>query len=142
MAKASPGASSPVDDHVLGMLDELEQQKTENIRLQRTHQRLDIKATVILQPGNTSDLQNLKARGTTADVSRGGCRIVFPVPMCVGDIYRLTFEDDSLGFPLIFARCLRCRLVREGAFEAGFRFFNDVELPDSGSRGQTADLLG
>ncbi len=30
--------------------------------------------------------------------------------------------------PLVFARCVRCRLLREEAFEAAFAFFSDVSI--------------
>ena len=65
----------------------------------------------------------------TGDVSEGGCGLVFPVTIRAGDVYRLEFERAKLDSPVTFARCIRCRFVREGVFETGFRFFTPVPLP-------------
>ena len=54
--------------------------------------------------------------------------ILFSDPLLVGDIYRLSFERSTIPLEPMFARCLRCRLVREDAFEAGFSFFNPIDL--------------
>ena len=53
---------------------------------------------------------------------------MFPLPVRVGDVYRMEFEHESLNLPMIFGRCLRCQLVREDAFEAGFKFFAALDL--------------
>ena len=66
---------------------------------------------------------------------------IFVSPVTVGDVYRLQFDKASIDLPLVFARCLRCRLVREDAFEAGFTFFTPISLtkgPEKKSKG----LLG
>ncbi len=110
------------------LLSELERNTPDEIRRQRAHTRLALKAQVIIRPGNASDLLKLKVRGVTGDVSEGGCRILSPVPLRVGDIYRLDFDRRMLDVPLAFARCLRCQLVREDAFEVGFAFFRPLPL--------------
>ena len=43
-------------------------------------------------------------------------------------MYRLSFDRTVLDVESLFVRCLRCRLVRENAFEAGFSFFQPVDL--------------
>ena len=121
------------DDDAFDMLQELQRNTTEEIRRQRAHFRLTIKAGVTLQPGNASELLHLKVKGVTGDISAGGCSALFPIPPRVGDIYRLQFDRKMLDLPLTFAQCVRCRLVREDAFEAGFRFFSDVYLPENAS---------
>ena len=65
---------------------------------------------------------------------------MFPIPAMVGDIYRLTFDKELLDVPTIFARCLRCRLIREDSFEAGFAFFTKIKLPQV-AQGPKDDLL-
>jgi hypothetical protein len=55
---------------------------------------------------------------------------LLPLPLLVGDVYRLQFERNTLDLPLTFARCVRCRLVREDAFEVGFAFFSAICLPE------------
>ncbi len=120
-----------LNDDVLGfdLLKELEEQTSEKIRQQRSSERITVKSKVILQPGNSSELMKFKLQGITGDISSGGTRILFPLPIHVGDIYRLLFDPVTLELPMVFARCLRCRLIREDAYEAGFSFFTPVKLP-------------
>ena len=115
----------------IDLVKELESQSIEKIRSLRAHERFNARVHVVLQPGNSSALTELTVQGTTGDVSRGGFGGIFPVPVQVGDVYRVTFVHEQLRVPLVFARCLCCRLVREDAFEAGFKFFNPITLPDA-----------
>ncbi len=120
------------------LLQELEQNTPEEIRARRKHFRIEIKAAVTLQPGNASDMLKLRMQGVTGDLSEGGCRALFPLPVRVGDIYRLEFDPAQLPLPLTFARCVRCLLLREGAYEAGFMFFSPVALPRVAATGAAA----
>ncbi|MBK9127181.1 MAG: PilZ domain-containing protein [Phycisphaerales bacterium] len=128
-----PGALN--DENAFSMLRELERNTPDEIRSQRSHFRLEIKARVTLMPGNASDLLKFKMQGTTGDVSCGGCRILFPLPVGVGDVYRLEFDRRQLDIPLTFARCVRCSLLRESAYEAGFQFFAPISLPQPAEAG-------
>lgn len=119
------------DEDAIDMLQELERNTSDEIRRQRTHFRLDIKTRVVLQPGNASELLKFKLQGTTGDLSEGGCRLLLPMPVSVGDIYRLSFDRQQLDLPVTFARCVRCQLLREDAFEAGFKFFSPITLPQN-----------
>ncbi len=123
-------------DEAFGMLEELASNTPEEVRRQRAHFRLAIKTSVTLQPGNASALRKLKVKGLTVDISEGGCSAVFPVPTRVGDVFRLQFDATTLELPLTFARCVRCRLIREDAFEAGFSFFTPICMPDSVAAGE------
>jgi hypothetical protein len=118
-------------DEAFNLLQELERNTSDEIRRQRRHFRLLIKAGVVLQSGNASELLDYKIKGVTGDISEGGCSVLFPIPVHVGDVYRLTFDRKVVELPLTFARCLRCRLVREDAYEAGFTFFTPITLPES-----------
>jgi c-di-GMP-binding flagellar brake protein YcgR len=120
-----------VDDEAIGMLQELSANTPEEVQRKRAYFRLTIKAGVIAQPGNASDLVKLKIQGTTVDLSEGGLSAVFPGPIRVGDVYRLVFDPVHLDLPLTFARCVRCRLIHEDAFEAGFAFFSTITLPEN-----------
>ena len=71
------------------ILQELEQQTDEQIRRLRMHERLSLKAKVILQSGNSSALLDYKVQGMMGDISEGGCRAMFPIPVIAGDVYRL-----------------------------------------------------
>ncbi len=113
------------------LLAELEQNRSEEIRRQRQHFRITIKAEVLLQPGNASEILEFKVKGVSGDISEGGCSILFPIPANVGDIYRLQFNRRVVDLPLQFAQCVRCRLVRDDAYECGFRFFSPIALPEN-----------
>lgn len=117
------------DDKAFELLQELEGNRPEEIRRQRAQFRVAVKATVTLQSANASQMLDFRARGTTGDISRGGLGTMFPIPARVGDVYRLQFNRDELDLPLTFARCVRCRLVREDAYECGFSFFAPITLP-------------
>ncbi len=117
-------------DSAFDALQELESQTSDDIRSQRSHDRLTVKAAVTLQAGNSSEMLKWEICGVTGDVSSGGCRAMFPVPCRVGDIYRLQIEHERLNVPMVFARCLRCQLIREDAYEAGFKFFTLIDLKE------------
>lgn len=119
------------EGQAFSLLQELEQNRSEEIRRQRQHFRITLKAGVLLQPGNASELLEYKVKGVSGDVSEGGCSILFPIPANVGDVYRLQFDRKVVDLPLIFAQCVRCRLVHGDAYECGFRFFSQISLPEN-----------
>ncbi len=110
------------------ILHDLERQADDALRAKRNHGRIMVAVKVILRPGNSSELTNIKWQGITGDISEGGCRSMFPLPPQVGDIYRLEFEHKNVTLPMVFARCMRCQLIREDGYEAGFKFFNSIDL--------------
>jgi hypothetical protein len=112
----------------LEALNELAENTSEAIVRQRASERLEIRTKVVIAPGNSGQRHEFAAEGLTADLSCGGCKILVGRPVAVGDIYWLAFSDDHLAIGSVLARCLRCAMVREGAFEAGFRFFHEVDL--------------
>lgn len=132
----SPG----LEEGAHALLQELEQNTPAQIRRQRAHFRLAVKAAVVLYPGSASDVTGVKVRGATGDISAGGCSVLFPVPVRVGDVYRLEFDRTAIDLPLTFARCVRCRLVREDAYEAGLSFFSPVTLPES-AKAEASDVI-
>ncbi len=119
------------DDKAFQLLQELEGNTPDEIRQQRAQFRVAVKATVTLQSANASQMLDLKVRGTTGDISQGGMGAMFPVPARVGDVYRLQFDRAQLDLPLTFARCVRCRMILEEAYECGFSFFAPITLPSN-----------
>lgn len=130
-----PSAGLSDADEAFGLLQELAANTPEELSRQRAHFRLVIKAGVVLQPGNASQMLDFKVKGVTGDISAGGCLCVFPIPIMVGDIFRLEFNREQLDVPLTFAHCVRCRLIREDAYESGFSFFSNVCLPEAVPKG-------
>jgi hypothetical protein len=124
------------------LVQELAQQTTSQMARVRKHERIEVKAAVVAHSGNSSQLADFEVHGTTIDVSRGGCMALFEAPLQVGDVYRLDFDKAVLDVPILFVRALRCRLVREDAFEVGFKFFSQIELPGAPAQGKGSDLLG
>ena len=112
----------------LEAMAEIEQNTPQQIKKMRSHARIAVRAKVLAQPANSSQRNGFQTSGVLGDISRGGCLILFSDPLMVGDIYRLSYERRVLDLDPMFARCLRCRLVREDAFEAGFSFFNPLDL--------------
>ena len=127
--------NSAEQDQAFDLLQELEKNTPDEIRRQRAHFRLSIKAGVTMQSGNASQLLEYKVKGVTGDVSEGGLGALFPIPARVGDVYRLEFDRKQLELPLTFVRCVRCRLVREQSFECGFTFFAPITMPANVSVG-------
>lgn len=128
-----PGRPSDLFDAGRGfdMLQELERNTPAEIARRRVHFRVAVKARVTLRPGNASERLKFKAQCVTGDLSEGGCRVLAPVPLRVGDIYLLDFDRQALDLPLTYARCVRCSLLREDAYESGFAFFSPVALPEN-----------
>ncbi|MCA9273823.1 MAG: PilZ domain-containing protein [Phycisphaerales bacterium] len=133
--------NSGFDDWAHDLLKELEQQTPEAIRRMRSSERHEVQSAVKVRPANASDFGQATVEGLTGDVSPGGCRVMTSVPLRVGDVYRLEIEKGELDLPILFARCLRCRLVREDAFESGFAFFNTIKLDEARSAGSIMDSL-
>ena len=133
--------SRPQKPGELELLSEIEAQNPESVAQMRIHERVSLRTRVILRPGNASQVRDLKIQGMTGDLSEGGCRALFPVPVMVGDIFRLEFDLEWIEAPLVFGRCLRCRLVREDVFETGFKFFNPVDLTNRKKVVKEDDLL-
>lgn len=123
------------------LLKELEQQTSEAIRRQRTSERHEIQSGLKVRPANASAFAEPTVSAVSGDVSPGGCRIMTSVPLRVGDVYKLEFEKGELDLPILFARCLRCRLVREDAFESGFAFFNTIKLDEVRTTGSILNSI-
>ncbi len=95
---------------------------------QRTSTRIEIRTGVTVRPGNSSLRDSALYEGVTGDISRGGCQILFSRPLAVGDVFWLNFDGFAVVNESVMARCVRCRFLREDAFETGFRFFEPIEL--------------
>ena len=128
MLNNSTQTDTPLGDDVLELLTDLERNKSDEIKRLRASTRICIRSKVIAQPGNSGDRLKFKVQGVTGDLSAGGCQILFPIPFRVGDIYWLKFDKSEVDIDSVFGRCLRCRLIREDAYEAGFKFFEPIDV--------------
>jgi len=112
----------------LEALSDLERNTSEAVISQRSSARLEIRTKIRVSPGNASQRHTMTIEGLTGDISNGGCLVLASYPLMAGDIYWLSFPDDNLRLGSMFARCVRCRMVRDDTYEMGFSFFNDVEV--------------
>ena len=113
--------------NALDALSDLERNTSHAIVAQRSSKRIDIQTKVFIQAGNSSQRGKI-IETLSADISNGGCMLLSPCPLMVGDIFWLQFPEEHIQLESLMARCVRCRLVSEDAFEVGIRFFTDVDI--------------
>lgn len=130
-----------IDNDAFDLMQDLERQTPQEFRRKRQSHRIAVKARVLVQSGNSSELAAFKIEGMLGDISANGFRVITSLPMGVGDVYRVSFRDALAELPLTFVRCIRCQMVREGAYESGFQSFQPMALPDVGGLADEADLL-
>jgi hypothetical protein len=128
----------PIDD-AAELLADLERHTPDAIKMQRMHARLEITAPVSVRKGNASQREDLHVRALSGDLSCGGCMLLTPRPLQTGDIYYLEFDPREISVAPQFARCLRCRFLREDAYECGFQFFKEISLPAEIANSSSAD---
>ncbi len=115
----------------LDALGDLEQNTSDAIIAQRTSKRIDIHIRVIVRPGNASERKRFVIQGMTSDLSNGGTKVILPCPILPGDIFWLEFGNEQVKIGSLLARCRRCIMIKDDAFEVGLRFFEDVDLANS-----------
>ncbi len=141
MSNNSTLDNATLKEDALESLADLERSKSDVVKRARTSTRIRVKSKVIAQPGNSRDRRRFKVQGITGDISSGGCQVLFPAPLHVGDIYWLTFDKSDVELDSVFGRCLRCRLIREDAYEAGFKFFQPIDVSGAVESGNSEDLF-
>lgn len=112
-------------------LQALEQNTRAAIMHERGNDRLDIEISIVVAPANASERSKTTWQGVTGNVSPTGCLIVTSAPLIPGDIYFITFDSDKVKIPNAIGRCIRSRFIKEGAFEAGIRFFQEIDLSEA-----------
>lgn len=111
-------------------LKELEISSQAAVVQKRSKARLSIEIHVTIRRGDSSRRGELVIAAATSDLSTTGCRILSPTPILPGDIYWLEFAANQAGVGNQMARCVRCHMIREGAFEIGLTFFDEIDLSD------------
>jgi len=110
------------------LLQELEEQALTQIRKLRRFERVEVRVPVRLDAANHGDVAPT-VKGVTQDLSRGGCRAIMRAAPHVGDVYRLEIEMDRDLVKTTYARCLRCALLRDDAYDVAFHFLGELEIP-------------
>lgn len=121
-----------IDDATLEMVRELEQSTPEAVKRQRSNVRVPMRAKVIVEAASLSERTGTRQQGVTGDMSSGGAMILTPRPLRIGDVYLLSFDRAQVDLPPAYMLCVRARMVREDAFEAGVKFLSPVDLSGIG----------
>ncbi len=119
------------EEDSLKLLEELALNHVDDVKEKRINGRFKLKASCWVSPGNLSQRAEFSYEGSTRDFSAGGLLAVFPSPLAVGDIYHLSFDREILDLAPLIARCIKCRMLGEDAFEIALAFFQAVEFPGS-----------
>ena len=115
----------------LEAFNELEKCTDRAILSQRANERIEVRAKVLIRPANPSQQHQNCIESVTADISSSGCMLLAPRAILPGDLFHLTFFDSLRRINPQFARCLRCRMIQEDAYEIGIRFLQNVPLRES-----------
>jgi len=119
------------------LIDELASSTSDALKQMRNSTRLNLRVKVFVDPASMSARQGVQLQGITGDISVGGSQILLARPLSIGDVYQLSFDRSEFDLAPVFGLCLRGRLVRADAFEAGLRFLEPIELPQmKGSKAQ------
>lgn len=111
-------------------LKQLEISSQSAVVQKRAKSRVSLEIDVLIQRGDSSRRQELNVSASSSDLSTTGCKLLAPAPVLPGDIYWLTFGSNAAGLNNMMSRCIRCHMIREGAFEIGMSFFDEVDLSD------------
>lgn len=116
------------ESDTIEILKELEQSTPDSLATQRAHRRVSMRLNVVVVSGNQSERHDFRLQGVSGDVSDGGCQLLLPEPLRVGDIYLIHFPRETLDISPPLAKCLRVRLVRDDAYEANLKFLGHVDV--------------
>lgn len=95
----------------------------------QSQQRSLANIPVRLRPGSTSQRLTHELTGRIKNYSTTGCGVILDRPPYVGDIYRFYMADNAESpFTECLARCIRCHMIDEEVFEAGFQFLTRMPI--------------
>jgi len=111
------------------LIEELASSTSDALKQMRNSTRLNLRIKVFVDPASMSARTGVHLQGITGDISVGGTQVLLARPLTIGDVYQLTFDRTEFDLGPVFGLCLRGRLVRADAFEAGIRFLEPITLP-------------
>jgi hypothetical protein len=115
----------------LKVFEELELNQPKSVMEVRCVDEVEVQAKVWVEAGNFSDRDGSKLVGVSSRIGQLSLTTLFPQPLKVGDVYRITFDRDSLDLDPAFAVCKRCRYVNDDTFESMLAFFAPVNIGGS-----------
>jgi c-di-GMP-binding flagellar brake protein YcgR len=131
----------PSDAQTEALIDELAKSSNDAIKQLRTHTRLSVRAKVYVEAASLSQRTGVRLQGVTGDISAGGTQILLARPLAIGDLYQISFDRKELDIPPVYAVCLRGRMVRPDAYEAGLRFLEPITLPSASAKESDPGLI-
>jgi c-di-GMP-binding flagellar brake protein YcgR len=131
----------PSDAQTEALIDELAKSSNDAIKQLRTHTRLSVRAKVYVEAASLSHRSGVRLQGVTGDISAGGTQILLARPLAIGDLYQISFDRKELDIPPVYAVCLRGRMVRPDAYEAGLRFLEQINLPSASPKETDTGLI-
>ena len=111
-----------------------------NTNMRASHRSVPTNVLLIIRPSNSSQRRETPLRGYCKNLSQSGCGVITDCPPRVGDLYRFELPSD-VTHPIhgCHARCVRCHLIDEDAFEVGFSFLSQVNLQTSDASATRVD---
>ena len=113
----------PTPEEAHRLIEELELNHPKRVMEVRCVDGVEIKATVWVESGNATDRDGHKLVGTSSRIGQLNLTTVFRWPLSVGDVYRITFDRESLNLNPCYAVCRKCCLVNEETFQSTLTFF-------------------
>lgn len=117
------------DAETEALIEGLAKNTPDAIKNMRNHTRVAVRAKVYIEAASLSERNGVRLQGVTGDVSVGGTQILLPRPLRIGDVYLISFDRAEFDLASVYGLCLRGRMVRPDAYEAGLRFLESVTLP-------------
>ncbi len=121
--------SLKIDSQTNTLIDELSKSSSDAVKKMRASTRQSYRVKVFVEPASLSARDGQRFQGVTGDISTGGSQILISRPLSIGDVYHISFDRDEFDVPPVFALCLRGRMVRPDAYEAGLRFLEQITMP-------------
>lgn len=96
-------------------------------------ERIVTNLLVRIRPSSCSQRFSENITGYCKNVSESGCGVTSDFAPRVGDIYQFEIDDPGHILHGIHARCVRCHLLDETAFDCGFSFLSPLAQGRSSS---------
>lgn len=111
------------------LLDDIELSRRADLSQARKLSAVKVEATLTVRSANVSERATALGEGVTTELRRQGVSSLLSVPMGVGSVYHLSFDDTELGVTPCLAICDRCAMLTDTAFEVNFQLLQAIELP-------------
>ncbi|MFN3190445.1 MAG: PilZ domain-containing protein [Aureliella sp.] len=121
---------SAADFDVAGLANQIAAIRQDSSAFRR-HERFEVSAKLRVFAGEIDPANAIG--GVCCDLSRSGLGAVLTKAPPVGEEVWLIVDDVAEIDGPLHARCMRCRMLHDGSFEAGFMFFSQIDLGEDQS---------